>query len=108
MSIFSKITYRETAARWRRAPSVHPAWCAADHQCTARDGNPAGEHRRTTVRRRPWGPLIITRIASRRRQHIEVIVCMPLSDVERVAQRQAERLAAQLDLATRGVLRGRH
>lgn len=32
-----------------RFPGECPSWCAGDHRCTARNDNPAGEHRSKTV-----------------------------------------------------------
>ena len=95
-----------TGRRWRRPPRTCPTWCAQDHQCTARLGHPAGEHRSDPLRwRLRYGSLVATRIegvdgAGR----LEVRVVARLATDECQARAQAQRLAVRIDLAVRDSL----
>jgi hypothetical protein len=78
----------------------HPAWCSADHTCTA--GRPGGEHRAEphTLRVPGAGSAVLTRVQTDAtgRQHAEVILSISLPDHEPDARLRLTALLAQLRL----------
>ncbi|SBT63107.1 hypothetical protein GA0070622_0060 [Micromonospora sediminicola] len=98
--------YEVTGRRWRRPARRCPEWCAQDHQCTARQGYPSGEHRSDTMTwRTRYGRLTAVRTEGMTGVgwlDIRVAVRLPADVVD--AQRQASRLAVQVDLAIREVV----
>jgi len=95
-----------TGRRWHRPELVCPPWCAGDHQCTAQHGYPGGEHNSGPM---SWNTRY-GRLTAARSERItgdgwlDIRAVVRLADDVTTAQRQASRLAVDVDLAIRSVL----
>jgi len=80
-----------------------PHWCAADHQCTAKQGSPAGVHRSDPIRWTcAYGSLVVVRNQDLSgRDWLELHAHARLGELDLSTQEQASRLAVEVDLAIR-------
>jgi hypothetical protein len=97
---------RVTGRRWKRPPPQCPEWCARGHRCSAREGNPAGEHRGLPLELRSvYSRMHATRITDvEGRNEMEVVVRVSLAPGEELAIRQGGAVATAIALAVRTTL----
>lgn len=95
-----------TGRQWRRPPAECPPWCAGDHRCTARHGDPAGQHRSKTIMwHTGYGTLsviAVQHITGRRWVDLAVTVNV---DPDQVTD-TARMLPPAIDMVIRAVLSG--
>jgi len=83
-----------------------PDWCAADHQCTVRQGAPSGVHRSHPIRWTcAYGSLVVVRNQDLSgRDWLELHAHARLGDTNLPTQEQASRLAVAVDAAIRDLV----
>jgi hypothetical protein len=96
---------RITGRRGRPA-RVCPEWCAKNHQCTARNGYPAGQHRSAPLTwTTPYGTFVATRVQTIDGEpRMELRIVAGLDRDEHTARAQAQQLATHVDRAVREIL----